>query len=83
VVRQLAEKLAPANFMVCEIRQLEPVSFAKITSSSWLRKVIGARVVGGCLGVEVMVTGGVCSPCYKNPETTAARKNATAEKKAT
>jgi len=35
------------------------------------------------LGVEVKVTGGVCNPCYKKPERTAARKKAMVEKKAT
>jgi hypothetical protein len=50
-MRQIAKKLAPANFLVSAIWQLEPASIAKITSPSspsTLRKVIGARVVGGC-----------------------------------
>jgi len=40
------------------------------------------RVYERVLGVEVKVRGGVCNPCYKKPEATAARKKATAEKKA-
>ena len=35
------------------------------------------------LGVNEKVRGGVCSPCYQKPEAIAARKKATAEKKAT
>ena len=37
---------------------------------------------GRLLGGEVRVRTGVCYPCYKKPEATAARKKATAEKKA-
>ena len=40
------------------------------------------RSCGRVLGVEVKVTGGVCNPCYQKPEAIAARKKATAEKKA-
>ena len=32
--------------------------------------------------MEVIVIGGVCNPCYQKPEAIAARKKATAEKKA-
>ena len=40
------------------------------------------RVCGRVFGVKERVTGGVCMKCYKKPETTAARKKATAAKKA-
>ena len=41
------------------------------------------RICERVLGVnEKKLVGGVCNPCYKKPEATAARKNATAEKKA-
>jgi hypothetical protein len=41
------------------------------------------RVCERVLGVNEKVRGGVCSPCYQKPEAIAARKKATAEKKAT
>ena len=41
------------------------------------------RVCERVVGVNEKVTGGVCSPCYQKPEAIAARKKATAEKKAT
>ena len=40
------------------------------------------RVCGRVLGMEKRVRGGVCNACYCKPEAKAARKKATAEKKA-
>jgi hypothetical protein len=47
-MRQITENLATANFLEGAIRQFIPVIFAKITSPSRPRKVIGAGVAGGC-----------------------------------
>jgi hypothetical protein len=63
--------------------QLIPVSFAEITFPPSPKKVISVGFCERVLGVnEKKLVGGVCNPYYKKPEATAARKKATAEKKA-
>ena len=79
---KIAKYLAPANYLVGAILQLNQVGFAKNHQPIKAEKSDRCGSCGRVLGVEMKVIGGVCNPCYNKPEATAAHKKAMAEKKA-